>query len=237
MKIMDSLRISNITNPLNPTLKVERNFLSCLSEHQAEEFGKYTEDLVLNKGQHIYKKGDTDKFIYYIKKGSVKQYSLSNTGKEIIKNILYPENLVGEEIFSKENIRTDFAKVIDPEVVLTKIHVDDLKSLVQRFWEVNEVFISLLTKKLNRTQQRVAGLIVDDARKRIIDFLKYNAVHKGRKVGMELLIKHSMTQQDIANYTGTSRQTVTSILNDLKKTNKIYFKRNSILIRDIASLA
>jgi CRP-like cAMP-binding protein len=54
---------------------------------------------------------------------------------------------------------------------------------------------------------------------------------------MELLIKHSMTQQDIANYTGTSRQTVTSILNDLKKTNKIYFKRNSILIRDIASLA
>ena len=234
---MDSLRISNITNPLNPTLKVERNFLSCLSEHQAEEFGKYTEDLVLNKGQHIYKKGDTDKFIYYIKKGSVKQYSLSNTGKEIIKNILYPENLVGEEIFSKENIRTDFAKVIDPEVVLTKIHVDDLKSLVQRFWEVNEVFISLLTKKLNRTQQRVAGLIVDDARKRIIDFLKYNAVHKGRKVGMELLIKHSMTQQDIANYTGTSRQTVTSILNDLKKTNKIYFKRNSILIRDIASLA
>lgn len=234
---MESLKISNISKPVNPALKVERSFLSCLSEHQAKEFEKYTEEVVLHKGEHIYKKGDTDKFIYYIKKGSVKQYSLSNTGKEIIKNILYPENLVGEEIFSKDGVRSDFAKVIDPEVILTRMHVDDLRSLVQRYWEVNEAFIGLLTKKLNRTQQRISGLIVDDARKRIIDFLKYNATHKGRKVGMELLIKHSMTQQDIANYTGTSRQTVTSILNDLRKTNKIYFKRNSILIRDIANLA
>ena len=233
---MESLRV-NINKTMSTNLQVEKSFFSCLSEHQLSELAKFTKDITLNKGDHIYKKGDSDKFIYFIKKGSVKQYSISNLGKEVIKNILYPENIIGEEIFGKNDVRTDFAKVIDPEVVLTKIHVDDLKSLVQRFWEVNEAFIGLLTKKLNRTQQRVAGLIVDDARKRIIDFLKYNAIHKGRKVGMELLIKHSMTQQDIANYTGTSRQTVTSILNDLRKTNKIYFKRNSILIRDISSLA
>jgi CRP-like cAMP-binding protein len=52
-----------------------------------------------------------------------------------------------------------------------------------------------------------------------------------------MLVKHSLTQQDIANFTGTSRQTVTYVLNDLKRQNQIYFKRKSILIRDIASLS
>ena len=42
---------------------------------------------------------------------------------------------------------------------------------------------------------------------------------------------------DIANLTGTSRQTVTSVLNDLRKSNLIYFNRNSILIRDLEKLA
>ena len=76
-----------------------------------------------------------------------------------------------------------------------------------------------------------------DARERIIDFLKDNARINGRQVGLEMLIKHSLTQQDIANYTGTSRQTVTYVLNDLRRQNQIYFKRKSILIRDISNLS
>jgi CRP-like cAMP-binding protein len=55
-------------------------------------------------------------------------------------------------------------------------------------------------------------------------------------VGYEMLVKHSLTQQDIANLTGTSRQTVTSVLNDLRKSDLIYFNRKSILIRDMTRL-
>ena len=75
-----------------------------------------------------------------------------------------------------------------------------------------------------------------DARERIIDFLKDSAKKQGKRVGFETLIRHCYTQQDIANITGTSRQTVTSVMNDLKKSNLIYFNRRSILIRDMAKL-
>ncbi|MDF1867710.1 MAG: helix-turn-helix domain-containing protein [Saprospiraceae bacterium] len=51
-----------------------------------------------------------------------------------------------------------------------------------------------------------------------------------------MLLKHCLTQQDIANITGTSRQTVTSVLNDLKKENLIHFNRRTILIRDVNTL-
>ena len=96
--------------------------------------------------------------------------------------------------------------------------------------------INFIGKKLKNTEERLESLLMDDARERIVGFLKDNAENFGQTVGYELLLKHNFTQQDIANYTGTSRQTVTTVLNDLKKSNKIYFKRKAILIRDMARL-
>ena len=94
-----------------------------------------------------------------------------------------------------------------------------------------------MNTRLSRAEERLSSLVLKDARERIIDFLVETAGREGRKVGYETLVKHQLTQQEIANLTGTSRQTVTSVLNDLRKANLIYFNRNSILIRDLQKLA
>ena len=70
----------------------------------------------------------------------------------------------------------------------------------------------------------------------VVEFLKESAGERGRQVGYETLVKHGLTQQDIANLVGASRQTVTAILNELKKSNLIHFNRNTILIRDMDKL-
>ena len=91
--------------------------------------------------------------------------------------------------------------------------------------------------RLRNNQHRLESVIVEDARTRIINFLRENAEIYGNKVGLnELLLKHNYTQQDIADFTGTSRQTVTTILNDLKRSNVISMNRRRILIRDAALL-
>jgi len=91
--------------------------------------------------------------------------------------------------------------------------------------------------RLREVENRLEDLVFKDARDRIIDFIKESAEKRGRRVGFEMLFKHCLTQQDIANITGTSRQTVTSVLNELKRLDLIYFNRRSILIRDMAKLA
>ena len=48
---------------------------------------------------------------------------------------------------------------------------------------------------------------------------------------------HNMTHQDIADLTGTSRQMVTAVLNQLKRSNVLYFNRKKILFRDLATLS
>ena len=79
-------------------------------------------------------------------------------------------------------------------------------------------------------------LIFKDAKSRIVDFIKRIADERGVPVGKETLIKTSLTHQDIAKLTATSRQTVTTTLNELKENNLIYFDRRRILIRDMVAL-
>jgi CRP-like cAMP-binding protein len=61
-------------------------------------------------------------------------------------------------------------------------------------------------------------------------------IEQGKQVGMEILVRHNMTHQDIADLTGTSRQMVTAVLNQLKRENLLYFSRKKILFRDLNAL-
>jgi CRP-like cAMP-binding protein len=62
------------------------------------------------------------------------------------------------------------------------------------------------------------------------------AEERGVKYADEIQLNHSLTHQDIANLTATSRQTVTSILNELKEDEIIKFDRQTILVHDIEKL-
>ncbi len=86
-------------------------------------------------------------------------------------------------------------------------------------------------------ERKIESLVFKDARTRIIEFLRDTAMEKGQKVGFETMIKSHLTHKDIASLTGTSRQTVTTVMNELREKNLINFDRRRILIRDMEKLA
>ncbi|MEM8907199.1 MAG: Crp/Fnr family transcriptional regulator, partial [Bacteroidota bacterium] len=160
-----------------------------------------------------------------------------NDGREVIKSILHPSAMFGELGLVGEEKRQDFAQALNEEVELYALRVSEFKQLMERNHRLCLNVINLLGGRLRKAENRLEALIFKDARTRIIDFLKESVKSRGLRVGYEMLLRHSLTQQDIANLTGTSRQTVTSVLNDLRKSDLIYFNRKSILIRDMANLA
>ena len=162
--------------------------------------------------------------------------SHSADGKEIIKSIIHPQAMFGEMCLMGQEKRVDFAKTMNSGVEYFTVSNKVFSQLMKSNRELNDNFMDIIGKRLTQAESRLESLIFKDARSRIIDFLKDSLDKRGRKVGFEMMFKHSLTQQDIANLTGTSRQTVTSVLNELKKENLIYFTRNSILVRDVAKL-
>ena len=86
-------------------------------------------------------------------------------------------------------------------------------------------------------EKRLESLVFKDSRTRIIEFLKGLADKKGQRVGYEMLVRKFLTHQEIANLTATSRQTVTTVLNELRNRKIITFNRRRLLIRDMEQLA
>jgi len=127
--------------------------------------------------------------------------------------------------------------VMNSDAQYFTLKVEDFKRLMRGNLGLTHNVLNMIGGRLRTVEDRLESLIFKDARTRIIDFIKDAADKRGRQVGFETLVKHSLTQQDIANITGTSRQTVTSVLNELKRDNQIHFTRRSILIRDLASLS
>ncbi len=211
-------------------------YFSDLTEDQLNTLASSAELKSSAKHRFIFREDEESSKIYVLVNGTVKLGNYSSDKREVIKTILHPRALFGESSLSKEKIRNSFAKSIDIDVRYVEIDIQVFIGLMRENFEFNLKVVEHLTKKIQRTESRLESLVFNDARTRIIDFIKENANNYGHRVGLETLLKHSLTQQDIANFTGTSRQTVTSVLNDLKKSNKIHFRRKRILIRDIEAL-
>lgn len=188
------------------------------------------------KYHFVYKPGDPSDVMYFLIRGVVKIGIYSGDQKEVIKSILHPIALFGELGITGEEHRQDFAIAMNEEIHYFTLKISDFKDLMKSNYQLSEKVLLFVGDRLRKAEARLEALVFKDARTRIIEFLKDAAERRGRQVGYETLVRHSLTQQDIANITGTSRQTVTSVLNELKKSNLIFFNRRSILIRDMEKL-
>jgi CRP-like cAMP-binding protein len=213
-------------------------FFSVLDKDETDILTRHMEIQTVPKHALIYAEGEAADYFYILSEGSIKIGSHYEDGREVIKQVLHPRMVFGEfALISQNEIHRNFAMALSSSTTYYRIRVDIFRQIMDKNPRLAVSVMALIGLKLRQTENQLESLIFKDARSRIIDFIVQNAQQSGRQVGLETLLKHSLTQQDIANYTGTSRQTVTAVLNDLRKSNKIYFTRSSILIRDLSALA
>ncbi len=214
------------------------NFLKSANENELRFLAMNSELLRYSRFEIIFHKGDTSEHIYHVMSGIVKVSVHSVMAKEVIRSIAHKSMIFGEGSMCGEKERSAMAQVLDKNSEILKISSRALKKVFLQNGAVANDFLEIVGNKLRASEYRLESIIVEDARTRVVNFLKENAMNFGNKVGFnELLLKHSFTQQDIADFTGTSRQTVTTVLNDLKRSNIISLDRRRILIRDVAQLS
>jgi CRP-like cAMP-binding protein len=213
------------------------NLLKALSLVEKMKMAKKIKDSKMKKNEYIYFPEDPSSSIFFLKKGRVKIGAYSDDGKEIIKAILGPGEIFGELSLIGESKRKDFAVALDSDVVLCAMGIKDMEEMMGDNPTLSLRVTKLIGVRLQKIERRLESLIFKDARTRIIDFIVDLGREKGKAIGKEILVKHNLTHQDMANLTATSRQTVTTILNELKENNLIHFERNKFLIRDIDNLS
>ncbi len=188
------------------------------------------------KDQMIYLQDQSSENIYMVSNGRVKIGTYAPDGKEIVKAILTRGEVFGELALAGETKRQDFAQAMDNETRVCAMTIDQLKDLMVDNKELSFKILKIVGFRLRKMERKIESLVFKDARTRIVEFLKEMAEEKGQKVGFEIMIKNHLTHKDIASLTGTSRQTVTTVMNELREKNLINFDRRRILIRDLDKL-
>lgn len=189
------------------------------------------------KGTHVYFPNEPSEVIFFLKSGQVKIGSYSADGKEIIKAIMHPGDMFGEMGLIGEETRNDFAVAMDDNVRVCTMNVDEVLEMMRSNPELSLRVTTTIGNRLSKIERKFESLIFKDARTRIVDIIREMATERGRVLaGGEVLLEHSLTHNDIANLTATSRQTVTTVLNELKDAQVINFDRKSILIHEMEKL-
>ncbi len=142
----------------------------------------------------------------------------------------------GEMAYLGEGERNEFATALD-DCLVCAINKDEFKSFVEKNPELNLKMTKLIGLKLKRYSERIEGLVFKDAEQRVASFILKLADENGKKIGDEIFVKPFLKHQDIAELTATSRQTVNSILTDLREKKVINFDRKKLIVMNRAELA
>ncbi len=188
------------------------------------------------KSDYIYLPEEQSDHIFFITNGRVKIGTYSDSGKEITKAILSNGEVFGELGLIGEKKRRDFAFAME-ETMVCILSIDEAKSLMRERNALSLFLMNILGNRVLEMEKRLESLVFKDSRTRIVEFLQDLAHKKGQRVGYEMVVRKFLTHQEIANLTATSRQTVTTVLNELRNKEILKFDRRRLLIRDMEKLA
>ncbi len=221
---MDASHILNLIEdmPLLANLNLEQRVaLIDMGEHRR-----------MDKYEQIYHHEQRCDALYFLLDGVVKIATNSNKGREVIKFLLYSPDTFGEQGILSGSEYGETATSMSDDTHLLKIRINDFNHFIHKYPIMLSGIVNFLGNKVRMVERRLETQIFMNAKDRIVDFIREAAHKRGQRVGVERVLKRSLTQQEIANYTGTSRQTVTEVFNELKKNNQIRFNRHRIIMDD-----
>lgn len=193
------------------------------------------DQLSFGANQYVYLPEEPAKKIFLINSGRIKIGTYGADGKEVTKAILTSGEVFGELALVNDGGRRDFAYSLEP-TSLCVLEKGDLQTMLRERNELQLFFMRLIGNRTLQLEQRLENLMFKTSRSRIVEFLHELATSRGRAVGYEREVRNMLTHKEIADLTGTSRQTVNAVLNDLRRQNILTFDRKRMLVRDMEKL-
>ena len=198
----------------NATQRV-RIFAGLVSEEMAR-ITTHARTLHKARGEFIYTPGDRADFVYFLRRGRVKLSVLSESGKEIAIDIIQPHEIFGEFALVDESLRSNMALALD-DIVLWVFTKRDFTHLLTSQPKLAWSYIRLVGDRRRRMEKKLSDITSKDVCARICELLHELSTSAAtlENVATDHLVP--LTHYDVASLIGATRQTTTTVLNDLKR--------------------
>jgi len=210
---------------------------SHISDEEYEQLNFVHRYIEAKKGDYIYFEAFNHNKLYFIKEGYIRIGYIDDDGREVIKEIIQQGELFGQFTLEKNNLNGEFAQAYKADVSLCAFNIDDFEKLLHRKPEIALKYTKQVGNKLRNVQNRVVNLLNKDVKTRLLGFfwqmlqLEGNAEENAR-----YCIPNYLTHEDIAHLVGSSRQTVTTMINELAAEELLTYNRQQICFPDVKRL-
>lgn len=187
-----------------------------------------TEKINISADEYLFRSGDPARFLYQLRKGSVKTSLLDEKGNELITNLFNEGDFIGFKPLIEDRAYLKDAVAID-DCVLDKIPGAAVFKILAAKPNVAKGLLLSLSKQYTDTEEDLLYIAYSSVRKRLglklIQFCEEQNT-QSFKIGRE----------DLANILGTSTETVVRALSDLKKQKLITTYGSKITIKSLSGL-
>lgn len=191
----------------------------------------------VEKGSYIFREGERAENLFIVVSGVVQICKETESGKELTIRICGKDSIIGESIlYYKLNCHSTTAKTLE-NCTLIGLNIDSLEMLLNENPSTLVEYLKWVQVENLKHQTRIRDLILNGKKGALFSTLIRLANTYGEyKSEKEIFINLSLTNTDIANLCGTSREMINRMLNDLKKNHIISFDKGFITILDIQFL-
>jgi len=189
----------------------------------------------IKQGQVIFRKGDEGTALYILRSGTIKIVLPSRLGAEIIVSIFSDGDFFGEMALLDGEPRSADAVAIKPSELLVLSRNDFLSFLQSDANAVNSI-LSVLTKRLRKTHDLLEDVCFLTISQRLSKLILELGKIYGRNEGDSIILDISLTQKELGDMIGATRESINKELKMLRERGLIEMKGNQIQICDLSRL-
>jgi CRP-like cAMP-binding protein len=211
---------------LRPTARLD--LLSELCQQATHEFNTRVRTRKCRRGDWIFVLGDPADSIYLLQEGRMKLTALSEDGHEVLHEIIGAGEIFGDTSAILGIPRTTSAQALEASL-LCEIRRKDFESLLTAYPEMSLQLLKSVGLRLKRAEAQLLNVVCNDVSTRVREAL-INLIAIEPGVRPDQPVRIGITQQDLANLIGASRQKTWQALKELESSNVLRLTYGSILV-------
>lgn len=204
---------------------------SALDSEAAASLRATMVEITIKKGEAIFTEGDPGDRLYLVIEGKIKLSSKAGDGRESVVGLLGPGEMFGELSLFDPGPRMSSAIALTASRCAGLGH-EDLRPWLTGRPEVAESLLQSLAHRLRRTNETLADLVFSDVPGRVAKAIVELSERFGQSRDDGLLVAHDLTQEELAQLVGASRETVNKALADFSQRGWIKIEPRCVVILD-----
>jgi len=208
---------------------------AALDDEARDTLRQTMDEVRLPRGATLFGEGDPGDRLYVVTQGKIKLGRTAADGRENLLAVMGPGEMFGELSLFDPGPRTATATAIT-DATLSGLGHDDLQPLLTQRPEVAGRLLAALARRLRRTNEAMADLVFSDVPGRVAKALLDLSTRFGVPVDDGLRVTHDLTQEELAQLVGASRETVNKALADFAARGFLRLEGRAVVILDVDRL-